>query len=479
MRNTDLSRFLVSLIATVELAIAITGYCCILSSFIPLIFLSDMEANHYLWIALLTGFLLGNIVFFFIPLKVIRSLAQRHLDNFFAVILIVGCLALLLFFVGLASSFIAKIVLALAFSMFIIALGLHATILMLTAVKDSVVILYAISIVCGSALCFLLQGLSATQQIVFGAILALVIITSLYISKDCIYLNLKRQEANFSNSSPMLPVSSGAFLFGFVFGVITRLEIELLGINENAVLWIILSLVLPTLLFIVMSFFFVNKSLYRLPQWFYFICTAFLLLAIQQFDGTIRLVLCLLCNSIFVLYNATNVYIIIAQTRSMSLPLYKTLTFNRAMGTLGTVVSFLAVSLMYEFIDNESLPVIIATYFTSMTVLVMFLIVTRVSLNKWMDKKINTNLSVVGEVGGSKWKECCNTICKRYDLTSREREVFQLLSRGRTAKFIEQDLNISYATAKSHVHHIYSKLDVHSHQELINLIEIEYQGKTE
>jgi len=469
----------VSLIATVELAIAITGYCCILSSFIPLIFLSENVASYYLWPVLLTGFLLGNFVFFFIPVKVIKSLVQRHLDNFFAVILIVGCLALLLYFVGLASSFIAEIALSLVFSMFVIALGLHATILMLTAVKDSVVILYAISIVLGSAFCFLLQGLNTTQQIIFAAILVLIIAISFYISKDCLYINLKRQEANFSNSSPMLPVSSGAFLFGFVFGVITRLEIGLLGIHENTVLWIILSLVLPSLLFMVMSFFFVNKSLYRLPQWFYFICTAFLLLAIQQFDGMIRLLLCLFCNSIFVLYNATNIFIIVAQTRSMSLPVYKTLTFNRAMATLGTIVSFLAVNAMYELIDNESLPVVIATYFTSMMVLVMFLIVTRVSLNKWMDKKTRVNQSVLGEVGGNKWKECCNTICKRYDLTSREKEVFQLLSRGRTAKFIEQDLNISYATAKSHVHHIYSKLGIHSHQELINLIEIEYRGKTE
>ena len=46
-----------------------------------------------------------------------------------------------------------------------------------------------------------------------------------------------------------------------------------------------------------------------------------------------------------------------------------------------------------------------------------------------------------------------------------------LLARGRNVPFIEEELIISRNTIKTHVKHIYQKLDVHSQQELIDLVE--------
>ena len=75
------------------------------------------------------------------------------------------------------------------------------------------------------------------------------------------------------------------------------------------------------------------------------------------------------------------------------------------------------------------------------------------------------------ENSNKSWKTRCENVGKQYQLTSRELELTLLLSRGRTAKYIAEELNISYSTAKGHIKNIYAKCDVHSRDELINLID--------
>ncbi|MDO4442792.1 MAG: helix-turn-helix transcriptional regulator [Slackia sp.] len=75
--------------------------------------------------------------------------------------------------------------------------------------------------------------------------------------------------------------------------------------------------------------------------------------------------------------------------------------------------------------------------------------------------------------GQDSFDERCAVLADRARLTEHEREVFALLARGRNARFIQENLVVSYNTVKSHVSHIYAKLGVHTHQELIDLVELE------
>ncbi len=59
----------------------------------------------------------------------------------------------------------------------------------------------------------------------------------------------------------------------------------------------------------------------------------------------------------------------------------------------------------------------------------------------------------------------------RYGLSPRECDVLNLLVRGRTRAYISKMLYISDNTTRTHMRNIYRKLDVHSHQELLDLIE--------
>lgn len=71
----------------------------------------------------------------------------------------------------------------------------------------------------------------------------------------------------------------------------------------------------------------------------------------------------------------------------------------------------------------------------------------------------------------SPWRRACNGIARQYQLSPRETEIFFMVAKGRNAEYIQQELVISTHTAKTHIANIYRKLDVHSSQELLDLVE--------
>ena len=64
----------------------------------------------------------------------------------------------------------------------------------------------------------------------------------------------------------------------------------------------------------------------------------------------------------------------------------------------------------------------------------------------------------------------CEEETAQAGLTQREGEILLLLARGNNAQHIQDELSISHNTVKFHARNIYRKLDVHSQQELIDLL---------
>ena len=62
-------------------------------------------------------------------------------------------------------------------------------------------------------------------------------------------------------------------------------------------------------------------------------------------------------------------------------------------------------------------------------------------------------------------------IAEDYSLTRREAEVLPYLARGRSAKVIADALYVSENTIRTHTRRILEKTDLHSKQQLIDLIE--------
>jgi DNA-binding CsgD family transcriptional regulator len=69
----------------------------------------------------------------------------------------------------------------------------------------------------------------------------------------------------------------------------------------------------------------------------------------------------------------------------------------------------------------------------------------------------------------------CDTVARAYRLTQREQEIFRLLALGFSAKKTAARLVLSENTVNTHIHHIYSKLDIHSREELDRVLETETQ----
>lgn len=56
-------------------------------------------------------------------------------------------------------------------------------------------------------------------------------------------------------------------------------------------------------------------------------------------------------------------------------------------------------------------------------------------------------------------------------LTPREQDVLVAMARGRSAQYIADTFVVSKETARTHIRHVYQKLDVHSREELMDLVE--------
>lgn len=64
----------------------------------------------------------------------------------------------------------------------------------------------------------------------------------------------------------------------------------------------------------------------------------------------------------------------------------------------------------------------------------------------------------------------CKVLGNKFNLTDREIDIVTLLCKGRSKSYIAQTLFISENTVRSHSRHIYQKLDVHSKQEILDML---------
>jgi DNA-binding CsgD family transcriptional regulator/steroid 5-alpha reductase family enzyme len=69
------------------------------------------------------------------------------------------------------------------------------------------------------------------------------------------------------------------------------------------------------------------------------------------------------------------------------------------------------------------------------------------------------------------FEDRCRLLADRYALTPRERDVFMLYAAGRDTPAISERLSISENTVRTHERGFYRKMDVHSKQELLDLVE--------
>ncbi len=73
--------------------------------------------------------------------------------------------------------------------------------------------------------------------------------------------------------------------------------------------------------------------------------------------------------------------------------------------------------------------------------------------------------------GGANLDRALGAAARLYPLTQRELDIARLLAQGRSKSVIGEKLGLSESTVRTHGRHLYAKLDVHSRQQLIDLLE--------
>ena len=77
----------------------------------------------------------------------------------------------------------------------------------------------------------------------------------------------------------------------------------------------------------------------------------------------------------------------------------------------------------------------------------------------------------IARASAERERDLLASIAGEFGLSPREHEVFVMLAQGHTSAFIAESVGITAGTAKAHIAHIYQKLDVHSKDEMLELVE--------
>jgi DNA-binding CsgD family transcriptional regulator len=67
--------------------------------------------------------------------------------------------------------------------------------------------------------------------------------------------------------------------------------------------------------------------------------------------------------------------------------------------------------------------------------------------------------------------QACGKVAERYSLSPREESVMRLVVKGRSIARIQEELYMSKGTVNTHLYHIYQKLNIHTKQNLLDLVE--------
>lgn len=148
-----------------------------------------------------------------------------------------------------------------------------------------------------------------------------------------------------------------------------------------------------------------------------------------------------------------------------SLPFLKLVLLSQAVSAVGTFVGS-CFGVIHDWASG--LFTIPASVYSSFVLLIMLtmLAISLILLQRSALVGESENDSATEDVSSCLYDD----IEARYELTSRERDVLELLSKGYSRPYISNELCLSESTVKTHVGNLYRKLNVHKHDELLNFI---------
>lgn len=284
-------------------------------------------------------------------------------------------------------------------------------------------------------------------------------------------------ELDVTNPSSFLPLSSPIFIAIFLFNVADGFALTFQQVNLSYTPMIIAFL--PVLIILAGAIF--KKKQLNADK-------LFLLSALLVFAGFLLAPFLLLSDQGAVGIQASNMCLR-AGTDCFSLLMYLLIASVGARNELSTI-SMVALTLGASWLGiaagallgqltasmavaNPAVVLLMAALVTFVFVGYSFVILRRFSFEETVQGILPVASVALKEKeeDSLSLEEQCETVIREYGLTNREGDVLKLLARGRTSSIIQEKLFLSHNTIKTHVRHIYTKMDIHSQQELIDKVE--------
>jgi DNA-binding CsgD family transcriptional regulator len=269
-----------------------------------------------------------------------------------------------------------------------------------------------------------------------------------------------------------------------LFSFLCRSYDSFLALNEDPFAFIggasLLSLIVVGVAFLVFAFFAKNRFnatlTYRLSLPIMVIGLAALALFLDRFVA-----ISLLTINVGYEFFDILIWILFAEIARRQGNPFRIFGLGVAFTFVGMASGYTLAPLLHDFLTLNGMP---SQSFALLSIIslvvVAFLVVPESTLAQLTSFRSNTS----GHFGGKDSNELseentfegrlgrqCGVVASKFGLTARELEVLLLLARGRTLAIIARDLQIANSTARTHIENIYTKLDVHKQQELIDFVD--------
>lgn len=143
---------------------------------------------------------------------------------------------------------------------------------------------------------------------------------------------------------------------------------------------------------------------------------------------------------------------------------------EKAVFSAGWLTAFLAMFVFCGMFDEASLAPIASRL--SMFALYSSILVASYLMASLIERKDKARvLDKALKLSENQFSIIYGEIAAEYGLTAREQEVLAMVAKGYTRPLICEKLVIAESTARSHIKHVYQKLDIHSREELYDLVE--------
>ena len=157
--------------------------------------------------------------------------------------------------------------------------------------------------------------------------------------------------------------------------------------------------------------------------------------------------------------------------RRMNRPVVRTYAFGYLVFQASQIPGFFMGEALVPSTEQTLSPLVFLSIVLALFVTVLLVFNDpRSALHQWLAAGEPTE-------SGDEIPNACAELASQYALTPREHEVLGLLARGRTAAYVGHSLGISQGTAKTHIRSIYHKMDIHTQQDLMDLIEAMAAGQ--